>query len=150
MTNIKPTPPIQVQELLKLLGFYTEGFCTGHCEHAPLRELNPELNAAIEAWHDTHYSNPTIDDNNVDISDYLTGEPGSDWRAVAFDLVNAIQSYDPEALLDKASVDGKVTGSAFVNQFNEWLLKTIIPALSRFYSVEAEYSNIQLKVADPF
>ena len=40
------------------MGFYSDGFCSGHCEHAPLRTSNPELNSQIEAWHDKYYSYP--------------------------------------------------------------------------------------------
>jgi hypothetical protein len=41
------------------MGFYSDGFCSGHCEHAPMRIANPELNSMIEAWHDKYYNYPT-------------------------------------------------------------------------------------------
>ena len=57
--STKPYPPNHVHELLVAIGFYSDGFCSGHCEHAPLRTSNPELNLQIEAWHDKYYSYPT-------------------------------------------------------------------------------------------
>jgi hypothetical protein len=57
--SIKPYPDKTTQEILMLIGFYSDGFCSGHCEHAPLRKSNPELNLQIEAWHDKYYSYPT-------------------------------------------------------------------------------------------
>jgi len=145
MNNIKPTPPTEVQELLKLIGFYTDGFCTGHCEHAPLRESNPELNAAIESWHDSQYSSPTHDDD-VDISDYLIGEPGSDWRAVAIDLANAIQSYSPDTWQFEAPAD---MAQVMIKQM-EWFVDNLIPALARFHMVHKMYAKHQATLADPF
>lgn len=145
MTNIKPTPPSEVQELLKLIGFYSEGFCAGHCEHAPLREINPELDKAIEHWHDTYYSNPTPG-YSEDISEHLTGEPGSDWRAVAIDLANAIQSYEP----DKWQFDSPIDMAQVMMKQMEWFTHSLIPAVSRFHMVYQSYTNHQSTVADPF
>ena len=57
--STKPYPPKTLQQIFMLMGFYSDGFCSGHCEHAPLRKSNPELNSQIEAWHDKYYSYPT-------------------------------------------------------------------------------------------
>lgn len=143
MNIMKPVPPTEIQDLLKIIGFYSDGFCAGHCEHAPLRESNPELNAQIEAWHDKYYTSPDINTPSVDISDYLTGEPAFDWRAVAIDLATAIQTFDPEAWLKDSNLDiGK-----FIVKQAEWLEKSIIPALNRMNDVSESYSQTQ---ADPF
>jgi hypothetical protein len=57
--STKPYPPKALQQIFMLMGFYSDGFCSGHCEHAPMRTSNPELNLQLEAWHDKYYSYPT-------------------------------------------------------------------------------------------
>lgn len=143
----KPYPPIHIQELLESIGFYSSGFCAGHCEHAPLRESNPELNKAIESWHDKYYSSPTLPARHqaIDVSDYLTGEPVADWRAIAFDLVNTVQTFDPEAWLMESGTELP----KFLMRQVKWLEDTVVPALNRFYDVLESYSD-DSESADPF
>jgi hypothetical protein len=96
MSN-KPYPPNDVHELLVAIGFYSDGFCSGHCEHAPLRTSNPELNSQIEAWHDKYYTSPDISSSSSskDFTNDFAGEPAVDWRALALDILYAANSFAP-------------------------------------------------------
>jgi hypothetical protein len=142
ITNV----PTHVQRLLEIVGFYGTGFCSGHCEHAPLRESNPVLNTAIEAWHDQYYSGSNIIDRSthVDLSDYLTGEPDLDWRAVAMDLVKAIQAFSPEKWIMESGLDL----SKFLQHQADWFENDIVPSVNRFYDVYEEYKLDEFLATD--
>ena len=146
----KPYPPIHIQELLQAIGFYSDGFCAGHCEHAPLRESNPELNSILESWHDRYYTSPevSVEYQRGDISDYLAGEPALDWRAVAIDLTSSIQAYNPEAWIQAS---GPTDLPKYLGFEALWFEERIIPSVNRFYDVMEAYSDDSSSVEpDPF
>ena len=120
---MKQPPPHEVQELLKIIGFYSDGFCTGHCEHAPLRDSNPELNSVLEAWHDRYYKSPDIDE--------LAGVD-TVWQSVANNLARAMTAFSPEKWHKES--DGNL--GVFFLMMSDWMENFVIPGMEHYYEVK--------------
>ena len=78
---------------------------------------------------------------DVDISDYLSGDPETDWRQIAYTLATTLQSFDPTQWFTEANGD---VIKMFLKQ-TQWLDQRVLPALTQFYAIQSEYTSV-----DPF
>lgn len=147
--SYKSYPPTHIQNLLVAIGFYSDGFCSGHCEHAPMRTSNPELNSKIEAWHDKYYTSPDLQPsflNDEDITDYLAGEPVVDWRALALDILYAANSFAPESWIMQS-------GDNLTNYLDhelDWYDTKLKPAKDKLNEIILSFPIITDDSDDPF
>lgn len=142
MSN-KPYPPSHIHELLLAIGFYSDGFCAGHCEHAPLRTSNPELNSQIEAWHDKYYTSP---DTPIKYTlAYIVASNPEEWARATLDLAYSSNSYAPAEWLMQSGDNL----SNYLEHQSDWYNLRFKPALNKVNSiVEANIKNFPLDVDD--